>query len=124
MSVPGVVICSECEMINEAPSSANSMPSVATNEAIPTYAVMKPLNAPSRPAIRSDAITAGTSGSGPDSFQYRIGTNRYMPPIDRSISPSVITNTSPAAMIASGAKYGRIVLKLPPVRKCEVVTLK
>ena len=29
----------------------------------------------------------------------------------------IITNTSPAAMIANGAKYGSSVFRLPPVRK-------
>jgi hypothetical protein len=41
--------------------------------------------------------------------------NRYTAPTDRSISPLIITNTWPAAMIANGAKYGSSDLKLEPV---------
>ena len=41
--------------------------------------------------------------------------NRYTAPIERSISPLIITNTSPAAMIANGAKNGSRDLKLEPV---------
>ena len=52
-------------------------------------------------ATISATITAGTSGRPASvSFQYTNGVNRYSAPIDRSISPSVITNTCPAAMIA------------------------
>ena len=40
------------------------------------------------------------------------GANRYIAPIERSISPQIITNTWPAAMIAYGAKNGSSVLKL------------
>ncbi len=53
-----------------------------------------------------------------------IGANRYIAAIDRSISPRIITNTSPAARIASGAKYGRIVSRLPPVKNVLVFAEK
>ncbi len=45
-------------------------------------------------------------------------------PLDRSISPRIITNTSPAARIASGAKYGSRVLKLLPVKNVLVLAEK
>ena len=52
------------------------------------------------------------------------GVNRYTAPTERSISPRIITNTSPAAMIASGAKYGSSDLKLSPLTKLLVVIAK
>ena len=36
IDVPGVVTCSECEITSVTPSSTNSIPSVATNDAILT----------------------------------------------------------------------------------------
>ena len=61
----------------------------------------KPLTAPSSIATINATITAGTSGRPASvSFQYTNGVNSHSAPIDRSISPSVITNTCPAAMIA------------------------
>ncbi len=53
-----------------------------------------------------------------------IGANRYIAAIERSISPRIITNTSPAARIAICAKYGRIVSKLPPLKKLSVFAEK
>ena len=50
--------------------------------------------------------------------------NRYIAPIDRSISPRVITNTWPAAMIAYGAKYGSSALMWPPLKKLVVLDAK
>ncbi len=49
---------------------------------------------------------------------------RYIAPIDRSISPSVITNTSPIAMIPRKQKYGSRFLKFANVKKSLVVTPK
>ncbi len=48
----------------------------------------------------------------------------YIAAIDRSISPRIITNTSPAARIAIGAKYGSSVSKLPAVKKLLVFAEK
>ena len=48
----------------------------------------------------------------------------YIAPIERSISPRIITNTSPAPRIASGAKYGSSVLKFSPVKNVLVFAEK
>ena len=52
------------------------------------------------------------------------GASRYVAPIDRSISPRIITNTSPAPRIANGAKNGSSVLKLALVRNVLVFSEK
>ena len=68
---------------------------------------------PTTPVIPSARIMLSTSGTPASlSFQSTNGVNRYAAPIERSISPSVITNTCPAAMIARKQKYGSSDLKL------------
>ena len=102
------------------------MPSVATNEEIPTIATITPLNAPIAHTTASVRMMLGYSGN-PGVMELvpdeRARTGRSAP-IDRSISPRIITNTSPAAMIAYGAKYGSRVLKFATVTKLLVVATK
>src|SRR5689334_23321167 len=52
------------------------------------------------------------------------GANRYTAPIERSIPPLTIRKTSPAARIATGAKYGSSVLKLSIVAKRSDFSVK
>ncbi len=52
-----------CEITSVMPSSVNSMPSVATNEEIPTTAMKKPLMRPISPLPTSEMISAGISGT-------------------------------------------------------------
>ncbi len=95
----------EWEMISVKPSKKNSIASVTTNDAIPTYAWKKPLIAPMMSATTSERMRLGMSGiPALDSLTYTNGVNSHSAPIDRSISPSVITNTCPAAMIARKQK--------------------
>ena len=50
------------EMISVRPSSVNNVPSVATNEEIPTKAITSPLNRPTSIATISAPIIAGIRG--------------------------------------------------------------
>jgi hypothetical protein len=61
--VPGVATGSALEMINVKPSSARSIPSVVTNELIPTTAVKMPLISPTIMAPTSASTRLGISGS-------------------------------------------------------------
>ena len=60
---PGVATGSPWEMISVSPSNVNSMPSVVTNELMPTIAVKKPLITPTAMQPASASSTLGTSGS-------------------------------------------------------------
>ncbi len=59
---PGVATGWPWEMISVSPSSANSMPSVVTNELMPTTATKNPLISPTAMHAISATITLGTSG--------------------------------------------------------------
>ncbi len=61
--MPGVGTGAAWEMISVRPSSVNSIPSVVTNEEMPTTATKKPLIEADLPLTSSDRITAGTSGT-------------------------------------------------------------
>ena len=61
-SAPGIVTGSAWEMIRVSPSRVNSMPSVVTNELMPTIAVKKPLMKPTTMHPTSARITHGTWG--------------------------------------------------------------
>ena len=61
---PGAVTCSAWEMISVKPSSVNSVPSVVTNELMPTNIVISPLTSPiSVQATNATISTAGSSGT-------------------------------------------------------------
>ena len=59
---PGVATGVPLEMISDSPSNVNSIPSVATNELMPTTATNTPLIAPTAMQTSSATISASTSG--------------------------------------------------------------
>ena len=63
---PGVATGWPWEMISVSPSSANSMPSVVTNELMPTTATKNPLTIPTAMQAISATITLGTNPSPTD----------------------------------------------------------
>src|SRR3954467_9895911 len=60
--VPGVATGCALEMISVKPSSASSIPSVVTNELMPTTAVKMPLISPTMHAPSMASTRLGTSG--------------------------------------------------------------
>ena len=61
-SAPGIATGSAWEMTSVSPSSVNSMPSVVTNELMPTTAVKNPLTKPTTMQQASAISTHGTCG--------------------------------------------------------------
>ena len=61
--VPGALIWVACEMISVSPPSVNRLPSVATNDEIPSTDTASPLSKPTPVANSRAMIMAGISGS-------------------------------------------------------------
>ncbi len=123
---PGVLTGAPWEMIRLIPSKVNSIPSVATNELIPTTAMKKPLTAPT--AIQHEqrdhhAWHQREPGGGRAcrTGSARTGTSRRSR--GRSRRGSSRTPRPPRGS-RSGAKYGSSVLKLAPVKKVLVFSEK
>ena len=77
VEVPGIAAGAACEITSVVPSSANSIPSVTTNEAIPTTATKNPLIVPISMQTTRVITRAGTSGRpAPASFSKMNGDNR------------------------------------------------
>jgi hypothetical protein len=90
-----------CEIVNVKPFSKKSMPSVVTNDGTLRTTVTKPLMRPTAAHAIRATITPTMSGRPASQVKYMMNEARAKTlPTERSISPQIISITSPAAMMA------------------------